>query len=152
MQRYDAIVPEDERSSTRQFALSLSILTGKVNHIIRDLGYGKVCVGWAPRGLTFDHKTARKAFSLELPARFEAEGETLCQVVRTNDTWVHFEPEMDASFTRPGFRPTGVFRYSPDDVVKHRKAYAYSHYPFLRLAVNLPAYRWVATETVHYCA
>jgi hypothetical protein len=145
----DAIIPEDGRSITRQLALSLLILKGNVNHIARDLEYWKVCVRWAPRGLTFDHKTARKAVSFELSARFEAEGETLCQIVTANDSWVHFEPEMDASFTRPGFRPTSRFRSSPDNVVKHRKAYAYSHNPFLRLAVNLPAYLWVATGTVH---
>ena len=141
LQREDAIVPEDGRSTTRQLALSLLILKGNVNHIIRDLGYWKVCVRWVPRGLTFDHKTARKAVSLELSARSEAEGENLSQVVTTNDTWVHFEPETDASFTRPDFRPTSGFQSSPENVVKHRKAYTYSHNPFLRLAVNLPANR-----------
>ena len=108
LQRDDVIVLEDGRSTRRQLALSLFTLKGNVNHIIRDLGYWKVFVRWAPRGLAFDHKTARKAVYFELSARFEAEGETLCQVVTTNDTWIHFEPETDASFTRVGFRPTAV--------------------------------------------
>jgi hypothetical protein len=46
LQRDDAIVPEDGRSTTRQIALCLLILKGNVNHIIRDLGYWKVCVRW----------------------------------------------------------------------------------------------------------
>lgn len=128
--RDDAIVPEDGRSTTRQLAPSLLILKGNINHIIRELGCWKVCVRWVSRGLTFDQKTVRKAIYFELSARFEAEGETVSQVVAVNDTCVHFEPETDASFIRPGFQPTGDFRSLPDNVVKHRKAYAYSHNPF----------------------
>ena len=63
-----------------------------------------MCVRWVLRGLTVDHKTARKAVSFEFSERFETEGETLRQIVTANETWVyHFEPNMDASFTRPGF-------------------------------------------------
>lgn len=86
LQRDDVIVHEGGRSTTRQLTLGLLILKGNVNHVIRDLGYWKVCVRWAPRSITFDHITARKAVSFELSAGFEAEGETLCQVVTTNGT------------------------------------------------------------------
>jgi len=46
LQRDDTVVPEDGSSTTRQLALSLLILKGNVYHIIRDLGYWKVCVRW----------------------------------------------------------------------------------------------------------
>jgi hypothetical protein len=45
LQRADAIVCEDQRVKTKQLALSFLVSKGSVSHIIRDLGYLKVCVG-----------------------------------------------------------------------------------------------------------
>jgi hypothetical protein len=54
-----------------------------------------------------------------------------------------------ASFTRSGVPPAGWFRLSPDKVVEHGKAYAYSHNPVVWLAGNLPAGCRVATGSIH---
>jgi hypothetical protein len=44
-----------------------------------------------------------------------------------------------ASFTSSGFRAVDKFLFSPDVVVEHRKAYAYSHNPIIWPSGNLPA-------------
>ena len=58
----DAIVCKDWCITTKQQALILSISKGSVSHIIRDLGYSKVCTGWVPGSLAIEHKTERKPF------------------------------------------------------------------------------------------
>jgi len=51
------------------------------------------------------------------------------------------ESPSKASFTRSGFRPAGRFRLSPDKVVEHKKAQAYTHNP---VVVRPGIYRPVA--------
>jgi hypothetical protein len=54
----------------------------------------------------------------------------------------HFRDERSAtkvSFTRSGFRAADKFLFSPDGVVEHRKAYAYSNNRIVWPSGNLPA-------------
>lgn len=71
LQHDDAIVHENRRMATRQLALSISINKGRVNHIIPDLGYSKLCAEWVPRSPECGQKTERKAISSELLARLK---------------------------------------------------------------------------------
>jgi hypothetical protein len=67
---------------------SVSQSARSVSHIIRDLGYLKVCGRWAPQGLKVEHKNDRKAISSKLLAHFEAEGETfLSGTVTADESW-----------------------------------------------------------------
>jgi hypothetical protein len=95
LQHADTIVCKDQRITTRQLVLSLSISKGSVSHIIQDFGYSKVCVRCVPPSITVKHKTERKAIPSELLACIETEGATfLSRIVTADETWVHdFELE-----------------------------------------------------------
>ena len=91
----DAIIREDGRITTRQLVLSLSISKGSVSHIIRDLGFSKVCTRCVPQSFTVKRKTKRKAISSTLLVCFQAQGETYPSwIVTADETWFcHFELE-----------------------------------------------------------
>ena len=55
----------------------------------------------------------------------------------------------NASFTRPGFGPTGSFRLSLDKLVSHRRANISSYNLGLRPALNSQTRRRVAVRDVH---
>jgi hypothetical protein len=57
----DATICKDWCITTQQQTLSHLISKRSFSHIIRDLGYSKVCTGWIPGSLTIEHKTERKA-------------------------------------------------------------------------------------------
>jgi hypothetical protein len=87
LQHANAIIHEDQHITTRQLVLSLSISRGSVSHIIRDIGYLKLCMIWVPWSLTVEQKIEGKAISYELLACFEAERETfLSWIVTAHET------------------------------------------------------------------
>ena len=100
LQHGDAIICKDQCITT-QWAHSLSISKGSVSHIVHDLGYSKVCTGWIPGNLTFEHKTDRKAIFSELLACFEGEGDSvLYWIVTADEVWVYrFELESKRQST-----------------------------------------------------
>ncbi|GBM47053.1 hypothetical protein AVEN_68373-1 [Araneus ventricosus] len=57
-------------------------------------GLFKLCSGWVPYSLTFEHKGARFVTFLELLRRYSAEGnDFLSRMVTGDETWVqHFTP------------------------------------------------------------
>jgi hypothetical protein len=51
-QRADDIIHADQRITSRQLAIQLSVSNGSAITIIEALGYSKVCARWVPRNLT----------------------------------------------------------------------------------------------------
>ncbi|PSN52961.1 hypothetical protein C0J52_03623 [Blattella germanica] len=65
LQRSDVVIRADQRITTRQLVLKLSVSKGSVDAIINALGYRNVCARWVPRSLTVDHKSQRKDIALD---------------------------------------------------------------------------------------
>jgi hypothetical protein len=94
LQRADDI-HADQRITSQQLAVQLSVSTGSAMAIIDTSEYSKVCARWIPRSLTTEHRRQRKAICSELLMRFGAEGEAfLSRIVTGDETWAHhYEPE-----------------------------------------------------------
>jgi len=74
LQRADDIIHVDQRITSQQLAIQLSVSNGCATAIIGALGYSKICARWVPRSLTTEHRHQRKAISSELLEHFDAEG------------------------------------------------------------------------------
>jgi hypothetical protein len=73
LQRANDIIHVDQRITSQQLAVQLSVSNGSAMAIIDVLGYSKVCTRWVPRNLTTEHRRQKKAICSELLERFDAE-------------------------------------------------------------------------------
>jgi hypothetical protein len=74
LQHADDIIHVDQRITSQQLAIELSVSYGRAMAIIDALGYSKICARWVPRSLTTEHRHQKKAISSELLEHFNAEG------------------------------------------------------------------------------
>lgn len=93
--RVDAIIRENRRIKQWEIASMLGISKERVQEMIRDLKYRKICARWVPRQLTEEMKKKRVDMARELLNRIRKEGDQFLRNIVTGDeTWVHhYDPE-----------------------------------------------------------
>lgn len=92
--RVDQLIRENRRITQAQLSLRCGISRERVQALIAELRYRKVCARWVPRMLTPDMKQRRMDICQQLLLRFEQEGDGfLNNIVTGDESWVHhFDP------------------------------------------------------------
>ena len=88
--RVDQLNRENRRITQAQLALQCGISRERVQALIAELRYRKVCAWWVTQMLTPDMKQRRLDISQQLLLRFEREGDGFLNNIVTGDgSWVH---------------------------------------------------------------
>lgn len=93
--RVDEIVRNNRRVRQSEIALQLGISKERVQAIISNLNYRKICARWVPRLLTEQMKKKRVDACVEFLARYRRDGDQfLHNIVTGDESWIHhYDPE-----------------------------------------------------------
>lgn len=94
-QKVDDLVQGNRRIKQSEIAVALGISKERVQHILRELEYRKICARWVPRMLTEEMKKNRVDICRQLLLRYDREKENVLNIIVTGDeSWVlHYYPE-----------------------------------------------------------
>ncbi|XP_026819176.1 uncharacterized protein LOC113557832 [Rhopalosiphum maidis] len=91
-QKVDDLVRGNRRIKQSEIAVALGISKERVQHILRELEYRKICARWV---LTEKMKQDRVDICHKLILRYDSEKENFLNIIVTGDeSWVHhYDPE-----------------------------------------------------------
>ncbi|KAL4121904.1 hypothetical protein QTP88_014324 [Uroleucon formosanum] len=94
-QKVDDLVKGNRRIKQSEIAIALGISKERVQHILCELEYRKICARWVPKMLTEEMKQNRVEICRQLLLRFDRERENFLNIIVTGDeSWVHhYDPE-----------------------------------------------------------
>jgi histone-lysine N-methyltransferase SETMAR len=96
----EGLIREDQRVKVREIAAMTGIAKSTGHEINLDLNFCKVSARWIPKMLTEEHKSQRRAASLENICCYQNEEELFVEcIVMGDETWVYeFTPESKRNF------------------------------------------------------
>ncbi|KAL4092295.1 hypothetical protein QTP88_026820 [Uroleucon formosanum] len=94
-QKVDDLVKGNRRIKQSEIAIALGISKERVQHILCELEYRKICARWVPKMLTEEMKQNRVEICRQFLLRFDRERENFLNIIVTGDeSWVHhYNPE-----------------------------------------------------------